>query len=179
MINVLIQNDTKNGAPGDFSLLAPINDLCFNINLFYARAQKSLSSVIALVTESSQTKITEGCFHSRPLKNNANKIPPSSFHRNFAKISDGKVKVNWLFFLSVDFQGWCLIRRLENLWELLWKVRSKNSFQRMNSLLCLQHSRLFTNDNKRAKKLNFLLSNMFVSRKISIVFFKPSGSMLL
>ena len=29
MINVLIQNDTKNGAPGDFSLLAPINDLCF------------------------------------------------------------------------------------------------------------------------------------------------------
>lgn len=119
MINVLIQNDTKNGAPGDFSLLAPINDLCFNINLFYARAQKSLSSVISLVTESSQTKITEGCFHSRPLKNNANKIPPSSFHRNFAKISDGKVKVNWLFLLSVDFQGWCLIRRLENLWELL------------------------------------------------------------
>ena len=92
MINVLIQNDTKNGAPGDFSLLAPINDLCFNINLFYARAQKSLSSVISLVTESSQTKITEGCFHSRPLKNNANKIPPNSFHRNFAKISDGKVK---------------------------------------------------------------------------------------
>lgn len=105
--------------PGDFSLLAPINDLCFNINLFYARAQKSLSSVISLVTESSQTKITEGCFHSRPMKNNANKIPPNSFHRNFAKISDGKVKVNWLFFLSVDFQGWCLIRRLENLWELL------------------------------------------------------------
>ena len=47
MINVLIQNDTKNGAPGDFSLLAPINDLCFNINLFYARAQKSLSSNLA------------------------------------------------------------------------------------------------------------------------------------